>query len=298
MPSDTFFTQSPEWGWLVVLYFFFGGLAGGSYFIASLIDLFGHRRDMPLARMGYYVSLLCVAVCPILLVADLSRPERFWHMLLQNHTLLPAFKYWSPISIGSWCLLIFSGFSFLSVLGALADDNRLRWRPLLLLRHSPLNWVIAAVGGAAGFFLAGYTGVLLNVTNRALWGDNQLLGLLFICSAATTAASLLILLSLRRGAAAPDAVHRLTRLETWCSLLELAVLAMLVASLGQVARVWLSGWGVLLLVGVVLLGILVPVVLHWRPRLLGNAALGASSALALLGGLVLRAVIVLSAQSV
>ena len=39
VPSSTFFSAPPEWGWLIALYFFFGGLAGGSYFLASLIDL-------------------------------------------------------------------------------------------------------------------------------------------------------------------------------------------------------------------------------------------------------------------
>ena len=32
VPSSTFFSAPPEWGWLIALYFFFGGLAGGSYF--------------------------------------------------------------------------------------------------------------------------------------------------------------------------------------------------------------------------------------------------------------------------
>ena len=27
--SSTYFTASPDWGWLIALYFFFGGLAGG-----------------------------------------------------------------------------------------------------------------------------------------------------------------------------------------------------------------------------------------------------------------------------
>ena len=36
--SDTFFTAPPHWQWLVILYFFFGGLAGGSYLIAVVAD--------------------------------------------------------------------------------------------------------------------------------------------------------------------------------------------------------------------------------------------------------------------
>ena len=48
--------RRPDWGWLIVFYFFFGGLAGGCYFLAALIDLFGRPEDRPLARLGYYIA--------------------------------------------------------------------------------------------------------------------------------------------------------------------------------------------------------------------------------------------------
>src|SRR5205085_8785862 len=38
-PSSTWFSASPNWGWLIALYFFVGGLAGGCYFLAATIDL-------------------------------------------------------------------------------------------------------------------------------------------------------------------------------------------------------------------------------------------------------------------
>jgi formate-dependent nitrite reductase membrane component NrfD len=56
--SDTFFTAPSHWRWLVIVYFFVGGIAGGSYFIAALLDLFGEPRDRPVVRLGYYVALL------------------------------------------------------------------------------------------------------------------------------------------------------------------------------------------------------------------------------------------------
>ena len=45
VPSSTYFTTAPHWEWLIVLYFFLGGLAGGCYFLAALIDLFGRDED-------------------------------------------------------------------------------------------------------------------------------------------------------------------------------------------------------------------------------------------------------------
>jgi protein NrfD len=181
VPSSTYFTVSPEWGWLITFYFFFGGLAGGAYFLAALIDFFGQPEDRPLARLGYYISFPCIIISGFLLVIDLYRPLRFWHMLIESHTLQPMFKYWSPMSAGSWALLIFGIFSFLSFLGALAESDRLRWSAAGRLRPpGAIAKVLAIVGGLFGFYVAGYTGVLLAVTNRPIWSDTPLLGMLFI----------------------------------------------------------------------------------------------------------------------
>src|SRR6476646_9890153 len=98
-PSSTFFSAPPDWGWYIVFYFFFGGLAGGSYFLAVLIDLFGKLEDRPLARLGYYISFPCILISGLLLTLDLGRPERFWHMLIQSNTYQPIFKAWSPMSV-------------------------------------------------------------------------------------------------------------------------------------------------------------------------------------------------------
>src|SRR5438046_10453754 len=96
--SSTFFTEPPHWRWLIILYFFIGGLAGGCYFLASMIDLVGRTTDRPLARLGYLIAFPAVVVCGILLIADLVRPERFWPMLLQSATWRPSFNPSSPLS--------------------------------------------------------------------------------------------------------------------------------------------------------------------------------------------------------
>jgi len=38
--QDVFVTP-PGWSWDIALYFFFGGLAGGAYFVANLLRLVG-----------------------------------------------------------------------------------------------------------------------------------------------------------------------------------------------------------------------------------------------------------------
>ena len=152
--------------------------------------------------------------------------------------------------------------------------------------------ILSVIGGLLGFFVAGYTGVLLGVTNRPIWSDTTLLGMLFVVSAASISASLMLLLAEKSRSTMPG-VRALHRMDAWVVVLELIVLVAVVISLGPVSRAWMNAWGALLLVGVVLIGMLAPLALYWRNL---NATAGA--ALVLIGGFILRLVIVFSAQGV
>ena len=298
VPSSTFFSAPPDWGWLIALYFFFGGLAGGSYFLASLIDLFGRSEDRPLSHLGYYIAFPCIAIGGLLLTVDLGRPERFWHMLIESNTYRPMFKYWSPMSIGSWAVMIFGLFALVSFLGALADAERIPWAAWRKV-HPPslLGRCIAVIGGIFGFYVAGYTGVLLAVTNRPIWSDTPLLGLLFIVSAASTSAALMILLAKKSKLTMPG-LRDLHRMDAWVIALEFIVLIALMISLGPVFRAWLNAWGLLLFFGVIVVGMLIPLALFWRREWLGDRNVTTAAALVLVGGFILRLVIVFSAQGV
>ncbi len=310
-PSSTWFTAPPEWHWLIIFYFFLGGLAGGSYFLAATIDLVA-PRDRRLARLGYYVAFPCVVASGLLLSIDLGRPLRFWHMLVENQTGRPMFKWWSPMSVGSWALLVFGVFTFVSFVAALAEDDEVRWpglrriqpaaRKLLpitryLRAPAGLGHLIAFVGGAFGVFIAGYTGVLLGVTNRPVWSDSPLLGMLFIVSAESTAGAAMLLIAQTQGWRTRG-MEDLHRLDTWVVVLEFAVLVAFLVSLGPVFQAWLSVWGLLLLVGVILLGMLMPFLMWVSPRWLGNNPITTPAVLVLVGGFLLRMVIVLSGEAV
>jgi protein NrfD len=298
LPSSTYFSAPPDWGWLIILYFFFGGLAGGTYFLGALIDLFGRPADRPLARLGYLIAFPCVILSGILLTFDLTRPLRFWHMLLESNTFRPMFKYWSPMSVGSWALLIFGIFSFLSFLAALVDSGRLSWPAGHRFRPPGIvGAAIAVIGGLFAFFIAGYTGVLLAVTNRPIWSDTPLLGMLFIVSAASTSAALMILLARRYRWTMPG-ISGLHRMGFGVEILEFFVLLAVILSLGPVLRAWLSAWGLLLFLGVIVAGMLIPLALYWRRDWLGDRNVTTSAAFILVGGFILRVVIVLSAEGV
>ena len=292
--SDTFFSGAPHWTWFIIPYFFIGGLAGGAYFLAAILEWFGRPDDRPVVRTGYDVAAVGAIVSGLLLTVDLGRPLRFWHMLFQSDNL-PAvvFKAWSPISFGAWAILLFGLFSVLSALGARAEEGRLR-NPVLravgsAVQGRALAKVIAAVGGLFGFFVAAYTGVLLSVTNRPIWADSPWLGALFVTSGASTGAATLILLAPGRGATARSLAW-LSAFDFKALIVELLILVVFIASLWPIRQVWVSFWGLLLLVGVVGAGIVAPLRLHADPA--------RAARLVLLGGFLLRVTTLLASEGI
>src|SRR5438128_1613777 len=294
--SDTFFSGAPHWTWFIILYFFVGGIAGGACFLAAVVDWFGGPEDRPVVRTGYSVAAWGAILSGALLTIDLGRPLRFWHMLFQSANV-PAlmFKGWSPISFGAWAILLFGLFAVLSALGGAAEEGRLRNPALRAVGgvvRGGLAKVVGGVAGLLGVFIAGYTGVLLSVTNRPIWADSPWLGALFVASGASTGAAALILLGLRRGAS-EQSLARVSAFDTKALVVELLVLAIFIGSLGSVNRVWLSFWGLVLLVGVVWLGILAPLRLHLQRRPVASAA-----KLVLLGGFLLRLATIFASEGV
>jgi formate-dependent nitrite reductase membrane component NrfD len=299
---DTFFTASPQWTWFIILYFFVGGIAGGAFFLASLLHLFGRPADRPLVRLGYYLAFVGATIGGFLLTIDLTRPERFWHMLIQSNTGQPMFKPWVPMSVGSWGLLLFGLFAFLAALAALSEDRPdvrlLQSAPVRALRRPGPSVVIAVLGSIFGLFIAGYTGVVLAVTNRPIWADSTLLGLLLLVSGASTGAAALILLAIWRRSAHPASLDWLGWFDRRTLTLELLVLILFLVSLGSVARVFLSWWGLVLVLGVIGIGILAPLLLERRTGPHTPSHLIRSASLVLLGGFLLRVVVLLSSNGI
>ena len=186
-------------------------------------------RDESAARIGFYVSLVATVICPILLTADLGVSwSRFWHMLID---VTPGdtglnFKYWSPMSVGAWALLVFGFFAFVSAAEAWLSDRR--DRPLV---PPLLNRLFNVVGAVLGIFIASYTGVLLSVSNQPVWSDTWSIGGLFLASGLGGAAALIALLMRYR----PDAAFSLGRLHQaagFFSALELALIIVFFITVG------------------------------------------------------------------
>ena len=305
------FVADPKWGWEIVLYFFLGGVAAGAYFASTLVDLVSRGGSRPAVRLGYLIALPLVLVCGLLLVIDLGRPERFWHMLFKSEVVKHAWasgwpvrgegwrlmsggfvlKPWSPMSLGSWGLSVFGACAALSLAGALWPESRVGRR----LTQGVLARTLQVVGCVAGFFLASYTGGLLSATNQPVWSDSTWVSPLFLASAASTGLAALLLLAWWRPVPA-EAREHLERADVFLLLLELVVFLVFLRSLGPWLRVvWATPHGQLLVVGTLGLAIGLPLTMqvawHYRGRL-GIAAstwvAPAAAALALAGGLLLR----------
>jgi Polysulphide reductase, NrfD len=159
--------HAPVWTWEVPLYFWFGGIASGSSFVALAADLAGDGDTAFVARR---VTLAAVVPCAPLLVMDLGRPERFLNMMR-------IFKPRSPMSMGAWCLAAFSG----AAGAAVAADFFGRRREASLL---------GAATAALGTYLGSYTGVLLASTAVPVWARSRVfLPAIFTCTAAATGAA-------------------------------------------------------------------------------------------------------------
>jgi hypothetical protein len=151
--------KPPVWTWEVPLYFFIGGISGVSACIAFVAQLF--HADPSLIRFALWIALAGAAVCPIFLIADLGRPQRFLNMLR-------VFKLKSPMSMGVWILVAFSGCAFLAVLA-----NELAWHGFVFPILIALRWLGEASGALTGLLLASYTGVLIGATAIPVWCHNR-----------------------------------------------------------------------------------------------------------------------------
>jgi formate-dependent nitrite reductase membrane component NrfD len=291
-------TQAPHWEWYyIAMYFYLGGVSAGAYLVGSLLELLGKERFQAISKAAYYIAFPLILVTPILLIADLGSPLRFWRLFSYMNTT-------SPLSVGTWALLVYGGMSFLSFVNILAIDGRLK-SPGLTKFHAVFSRiphkVYAAAGSFFGFFVAGYTGVLVNTTARPLWAaTDPLIGPIFIVSAASTGAAAIVLFMMNQKTGTDETVGHLEAFDRMAMILEIALIVAMIAIAGRYAAPILTGfYGVLFLGGTVLLGILVPLWINWRGQKLVAAKTDPvmlSAILVLFGGLMLRISLVQAGQ--
>jgi formate-dependent nitrite reductase membrane component NrfD len=295
-PPAQHFAAPPGWEWWILGYFFFGGISGGSYAIGTLLRLLGTAADQRAARIAYIVSFLALLPCPVFLILDLGQPLRFYHMLIDTSGGGLAFKADSPMSVGSWALLVFGLFSFVSFLGAMAESGWHVADPIARLLRGAAGAAWTIIGTAFGLFICAYTGVLLAVSNQPVWSDGWPLGGMFLASALSGSAALLLLLAHSRRDVEAGTARRLEAADRNFVMIEAVLIAVflvtvaIAGTIGKMLGVWLLLWLV------VAAGLAAPFVLS---RLDGARRLPpvAAPILGLLSVLALRALVIFSAQT-
>ena len=201
--------KEPVWTWEVPWYFFFGGMAGASAPLAFAARRTGNHR---LARAALTAGAASLAAGPVLLTADLGRPERAHHMLR-------VFRPTSPMNLGSWLLAAISP----ALVGAAVAD-RLGVTPRLARTAEG----VAAVLGPG---LATYTAVLLADTAVPVWHEaGRELPFVFASSAAASAGAAACLLS------PPGDAGPARRLAVGAAAAELAAATVMERRLGELAE--------------------------------------------------------------
>lgn len=292
-PAKTYYglplLKKAHWSWQIILYFFLGGIAGGSYLISTLADLLRFEKHAVLTRAGRYLSFVCLLASPVLLILDLGRPLRFHHMLR-------VLKFRSVMSLGTWGLTTFGLCCGLTTAYQAASDGLLNWFPLLArwMKAVPIK-LVEVLGSLLGLFVASYTGVLLSSTAVPVWARaRRLLGPLFLSSALSTAlASLSCLLAFGRNH--QPLMEKLERAEMISMSMELGLISALPRLLGSLGKPLFRGrTGVLFKTGTIGAGLAFPLLVRIIGKLRGKATprtvnVGLSL-LVLAGGMILRSV--------
>jgi polysulfide reductase chain C len=199
-----------EWGYLIIIYLFLGGLSAGLFFVSALATLLEKNGEDPaynrVARYGGLLAPWPVMLGCLLLIFDLGRWYRFWKLFLH-------LRWMSPMSIGSWLLILFTLIALLHLYSWLSTEQRNRiflrvprqLSAIQILNQDISSWrrPLALIGVPLSIGVGIYTGVLLGaVQSRPFWNTN-LVAQMFLFSALSTgcAAVILVLASTRE---APD----------------------------------------------------------------------------------------------
>jgi hypothetical protein len=154
-------TKAPGWYGTIASDALLNGMAMGLFLAAAACELAEPAIFAPVAKVAYPVSLVLLLLDLGMLVSDLGDPLRFHHMLR-------VFKPGSPMSVGTWCLTIFSlpltAAAALSVLAEFGFD------------FEQARIVAVIVGLLPGFGAAAYKGVLLSTNAQPGWKDARWMG--------------------------------------------------------------------------------------------------------------------------
>ena len=286
------------WGWEIPVYLFLGGLVAGMMMISGYFLFKGRQREMSTSCLTLpLLSVVLLSLGMLALFLDLAHRWYFWRMYM---TFQPA----SPMSWGSWILLL--------VYPALMANALIRPPVWISARIPAINKLSERIGersatvkfiGIAnmllGAMLGVYTGILLSSFGaRPLW-NSSILGLLFLTSGLSSAAAFVHLV-----ASEEFEQKLLAKADNAFLTIELVIIGMFLIGLLSSTAVH-SDAAMLLLTGpfapvfwvfVIGLGIILPLIIQSLAVNHKVAHTAVAPVLVVLGGLILRFVIVQAGQ--
>jgi hypothetical protein len=186
-------TKPPNWHGLVAWDMLLNNLTTGLFLTAGLGELLVPEVFLPLAKVAYPLALILLLLDLACLVLDLGDPLRFHHMLR-------VIKPTSPMSLGTWCLTVYSlPLTVAALIGLLpARGDALEW----LRKLAVALGLLPALGSAV------YKGVLLSTSSQPGWKDARWLGGYLASAALLLGCAEMLLLAVLLGQGSATALLR------------------------------------------------------------------------------------------
>lgn len=316
-----------EMSWNIPLWFdiWLAGMAGGAYLVAFLANRYSGGAHQNLFRLAVYTGVPLAIVGVLLLVIDLGTPIWFWHLFTN---FLPA----AVMSMGTWTLLSFLIIAFIMMILWVIEGDATRNPKAYSYNMSSIarriSGYLSWVNVIFAVLLITYPGALLAATSQPIWSSTFLLPALFVASAASTGAALIILMAMVMNAVNKSSSSAFNSTVTWLFgstgwqisretigqiaksligiiILEVAILAAYALWLGISGAAGASEALSLLTTGtlaipfwivIVGIGLVIPLLLLLTNRAKATFFIMASASCVLLGGLALRAIMIVGGQ--
>lgn len=108
-------TDKIPWGLWITIDLSAIGLGAGAFTLSAIVYLFGIKRFKPIIRLAVFVGFIGYSSALLTLVADIGRPDRFWH---------PWF-YWNVHSVLweiTWCITIYLTILLVEIAPVIAEN--------------------------------------------------------------------------------------------------------------------------------------------------------------------------------
>lgn len=207
------------WGLLIVIYLFTAGVSAGAMVTSNLALLYGGQDFERVGRWGAFISPFPISFGLGVLLLDLGSPFNFYRLFM-------TLQVRSPMSYGSWAILLFSLLSVIYFYLWLPEKFRIFGQ-----KKSLEKWKRGLAKGMPflSVGVASYTGLLLNAAVRPLW-TAPLLPVLFLVSALSTGvASVIFFAALSPWQRARHKeLHVLTKVDALLIILECFILLIMI----------------------------------------------------------------------